>query len=140
MTEEIENNGMLRMALDFANRPHKFLFAETVGVFFVTDREVLLHYTMLEDAVRYDHFLVYGSSHKEIWRSEHFAEYGVDYDYYPRGRIAYDTEAKQFLIFGDDCIKSVMLMIANLIDRSDCDAVVFVDKNYRCHHCSPDNI
>ncbi|GHU66252.1 hypothetical protein AGMMS49983_15510 [Clostridia bacterium] len=130
------DDGTLRLMLDFANRPHKFFFAGIVGLFFVTDREVLVHYSMIEDALEYEHFLVYGGGHHDIWELEYYDEYGVDFDYYPRGRIAYDKESKHFLIFGDACIKSVMLMIADLIERSDCNAMVFVDQNYVCYQCN----
>lgn len=110
---------------------------DTVGIFFYAKDRLIFHKCMLKDAEEYGDFLIYPYSHDEIWEKHYKKIYNVDFDYYPRGRIVYNTAEKSFWIYKDKCIASLILLstiINNLggINKGE----LKTDEHYVCHKCN----
>lgn len=105
-----------------------------VCLFFYVHGEFLIHGCSLSEAEVYGNFLVYPDSHFEIWEKHYTKKYGVDFDFFPRGRITYSKEEKQYLLYYDDCIKNE---IQTVIDAYyDGDVLLKQDEHYQCSHCN----
>lgn len=110
------------------------LKAGRVGLFFYINGRFFLHSCMLEKAEPYGDFLTYRRSHLEIWQERYRAQYGVDFDYFPRGRITYRVKDSLFLIYHDSCVEQEVRRLAALYPA---DSVRFcTDIHYQCHRCN----
>jgi hypothetical protein len=109
-----------------------------VGLFFVADGKLLMHKCAVAVCDKYGDFINYPESHDEVWQREYAAKYGVDFDYYPRGRILYNVRTNKFLIYHDPCIANIAESLRKLYPESQC--VTVLDEHYQCHHCNPDYV
>lgn len=110
-----------------------------VGIFFYTAGQFLFHGCDLSGAEIYGGFKVYSRSHFEVWDDYYFKNYHVDYDYYPRGRIVYDTKTNKYLVYRDACIpEDEMQKIAETYVGKE--YVLLEDEHYQCHRCNPDYV
>jgi len=109
--------------------------SKPVGIFFFVNGRYLFHGCGLDSAERYGKFLIYPAGHFDVWEKYHSRRYRVDYDYYPRGRVAYDTEAKIYRILTDCCTASTLDRLVALYDGESC--TVDFDEHYKCQHCNP---
>lgn len=105
-----------------------------VGLFFFVDGAFKLHVTELKDASEYGDFLVYDGSHNDVWNERYAKDYGVDFDYFPRGRIAYRKPDETFLIYYDECIKEEVKELSRLALNDKYEFVT--DEHYVCHKCN----
>lgn len=86
------------------------------------------------------------NGHYDYWRSlqKYFPEYRkVDYDYYPRGRVVYNTKDDKYYLYADKCILKDQKLIDAIEDELNLpyDKVVAGDdEHYQCHECSEDYI
>lgn len=109
-----------------------------VGLFFYVEGNFLFHGCKLNGAETYGDFLVYPESHMDVWDKEYWGTYGVDFDYYPRGRIVYRKTDDTFMIYYDRCIGEE---IQKLVDRYDGVRVLLdYDEHYQCHICNLDYV
>ena len=69
-----------------------------VCLFFYVNGQFLIHGCELKDAETYGDFLIYPGSHFDVWESNYAKRYSVDFDYYPRGRVAYRKTNRTFQI------------------------------------------
>ena len=105
-----------------------------VCLFFYVNGQFLVHGCELELAEEYGEFLIYPKSHFEIWEKIHSKQYSVDFDYYPRGRVAYNKDNRKFHILYDPCIEKVIHVLA---EQGYGEKVVFgLDEHYQCHRCN----
>ena len=105
-----------------------------VCLFFYVNGEFLIHGLNLEDAENYGDFLIYPESHFDIWERHYEKHYGVDYDYFPRGRVAYRKTDKTFLIFYDKCLDSEILTLVDAYRGANIS--LGYDEHYQCHKCN----
>ena len=105
-----------------------------VCVFFYVNGQFLIHGCELKDAEVYGDFLIYPKSHFEIWERRYAKRYQVDFDYYPRGRVAYHTKEKRFHILYDQCVEKVIHALAEQI--YDEEVLFGLDEHYQCHRCN----
>ena len=104
------------------------------GLFFFVDGQWLFHGCHLNDAESYGEFLVYPHSHMDIWEQNYESIYKVDFDYFPRGRIAYRKADDTYLIYYDKCLEPVIHYIA---ERYGGEKIIFgYDEHYQCHMCN----
>lgn len=105
-----------------------------VGLFFYVRGQWLFHSCSLDEAETYGDFLIYPRSHMEVWEENYFKKYGVDFDYFPRGRIAYRKTDGTFLVYRDRCIGDEILPF---VEKS-CGKQVYLDydEHYQCHKCN----
>lgn len=107
-----------------------------VGIFFViANDDVLLHTCTLKEAVPKDGLLIYPHSHEQVWNSFHRAVYGVDYDYFPRGRIVYVDEHDYFILYFNQCAQRAAVELHGRYREKRCQLAY--DQSYRCHLCRP---
>ena len=105
-----------------------------VCLFFYVRGEFLIHGCALEEAENYGDFLVYPQSHFEIWDQYYYDKYGVDFDFFPRGRVAYSRMENKFWVYSDHCIEEcVRQLIDTCYDR---DVVWSYDEHYQCYLCN----
>ena len=103
-------------------------------VFFYVNGQFLIHGCDLEHAEKYGDFLICPDSHFDIWDRYYAGRYHVEYDYYPRGRVAYDQVRQEFRILYDRCIADKMRQFAQ---ERYTGAVSFgLDEHYRCRKCN----
>ncbi len=108
--------------------------AGRVGLFFAMKERIILYACPFERAVRYGDFLNYPYSHDAVWEKLQRAKYGVNYDYYPRGRVIYSVAADKYHIYHDRCCEKAARLIGN---RYAPKAVEYrLDEHYQCHTCS----
>ncbi len=125
--------GKLERRITMDNRNGK-----EVGLFFYVNGRFLFHGCELDEAENYGDFLVYPDSHFEVWNRHYSKNRGVDFDYFPRGRVAFRKSDETFLIYCDRCIKDKMLP---LIEEYEGEKVEIVhDEHYQCHECNEDYI
>lgn len=106
-----------------------------VGIFFFADGNLLLHTCPLADALPYGDFLNYPLSHDDVWIKHYQAQYKVDFDYWPRGRIIYNTKENAYTVFYDSCMaQQIPLLVQSCGDQK---VVLKRDEHYQCHMCNP---
>ena len=121
-----------------------------VGLFFAVknDRsktdEIIISKMTLSEAEVYGDFRLHPLSHYDAWRRRLGGrKYGVDFDYYPRGRIAYDAGKRKFLVYVDRCLSesdiNEILALVNL-DNKGYEYEVAFDEHYQCHLCNNDYV
>ena len=109
--------------------------AGRVGLFFVVKGRVILYACQLSRAERYGDFLIYPLSHDAIWEAKHRAQYRVDFDYYPRGRIVYDQVSDRYTIYHDRCCRKDAEMIGS--SYAPVKVEYSLDEHYQCRKCNP---
>ena len=79
-----------------------------VCLFFYVQGKFLIHGCDLKEAEEYGDFLVYPQSHFEIWEQYYYDKFRVDFDFFPRGRVAYNKKEDKFIMYYDGCIGDVI--------------------------------
>jgi len=105
-----------------------------VGLFFYVNGKFLLHNCDLKDAENYGNFLIYPESHFDIWNKLYYSKFYVDFDFFPRGRIAYRKSDNTFLIYYDKCLEHDIDEILN--KYIGCKTELSLDEHYQCHRCN----
>lgn len=105
-----------------------------VGLFYVINGRLFLHRCGLPEAQKNGDLLIYPYSHMQVWDNFYNKPYGVEYDFFPRGRIDYSTAEQAFYICHDRCIQPLPGRLEQ--DFSGERARFVVDEHYRCHGCS----
>lgn len=104
------------------------------GLFYYIDDIILIHCCALDKAEDSGEFLNLPKSHYEIWEKYYAAEYHVDFDYYPRGRVVYRKADQAFLIYYDRCLKNIIQRLAYQFEGQK--AEYHLDEHYQCHMCN----
>ena len=106
----------------------------SVCLFFYVQGKFLIHGCSLEEAENYGDFLIYPDSHFEIWEKHYEEQYGVDFDFFPRGRVAYYKTEKKFWLYYDTCIgEDIQIMIDAYYNGK---VELVYDEHYQCHQCN----
>ncbi len=109
--------------------------AGQVGLFFVVEGHILLYACPLKRAGHYGDFLNYPHSHDDVWRVKQSKAYGVEYDFYPRGRIVYNAAGNRYTIYHDRCCEREARYIG---ERYAPEKVEYaLDEHYQCRRCNP---
>ena len=110
-----------------------------VGLFFVVNDALLLHKCTLAEAERNGDFLNHNESHYFVWQQDYARKYRVDFDYFPRGRVIYNSRDKRFIVYVDRCLGNVeverVLAAFELVRNN---SEVAFDEHYQCHLCNKD--
>ncbi|MBQ6700736.1 MAG: hypothetical protein IJM98_08760 [Oscillospiraceae bacterium] len=114
---------------------HKY---KEVGLFFYVSGKFLFHGCELDEAESYGDFLVYPDSHFEIWNMHYYKGAKVDFDYFPRGRVAFRKSDETFLIYCDKCIEDKMIEL--LEEYAGEKTEIVHDEHYQCHNCNEDYV
>ena len=109
-----------------------------VGLFFFVNGKFLIHKCSLNKAEEYGDFIVYPNSHYEIWDKYYFENYGVDFDYFPRGRVVYRKKDDTYIIYYDNCIGDKIKRIKEIYSGKN--TLLELDEHYQCHMCNEDYV
>lgn len=116
----------------------KFTSAVGPALFFCVNGNLLFHSCTLSEGEPYGDFLNYPYSHFDIWNQFYFEKYGVDFDYYPRGRVVYRKMDDTFLIYYDKCVgESILGVVAKYAGYQ---YEIAFDEHYQCHLCNEDYV
>ena len=105
-----------------------------IGLFFVVNGKLLLHTCHLDDGEPYGDFINYPESHDAIWQRKYAHSYGVDFDYFPRGRIIYNRIENVYLLYHDPCVASEAEYLHGRYLQGIC--IIELDEHYQCHKCN----
>ncbi|MEG0711229.1 MAG: hypothetical protein RR448_03170 [Niameybacter sp.] len=107
-----------------------------IGAFFCQDEILTKQYETLA-GTKQGVFYNPPEGHDRVWRNEFEKKYEEKYDFWPRGRVAYNTNSKQYVIYHDPCLKQIQLNQVRECFGIDEEEVRFVvDEYYSCHVCS----
>ena len=112
--------------------------AGDVCLFFYVHGQFLIHGCPLSRAERYGDHLIYPEGHFDIWDRHYYDKYKVDYDYFPRGRIAYRTSDQTYQILYDRCIGPDILRLAQAYSSQRTE--LGYDEHYQCHSYNPNYV
>lgn len=105
-----------------------------VCLFFYVNGQFLVHGCELKEAEEYGGFLIYPGGHYEIWEKHYAKKYMVDYDFFPRGRVAYQKSTQSFQILYDRCIEQEVRAFA--AENYQGKTVFGYDEHYQCSRCN----
>ena len=106
----------------------------SVCLFFYVQGKFLIHGCSLEEAENYGDFLIYPDSHFEIWEKHYEEQYGVDFDFFPRGRVVYCKSEKRFWLYYDNCVGEDIKILSDTY--YDAAVSLVYDEHYQCHRCN----
>ena len=104
------------------------------ALFFFTNGGLLFRSCSLEDAEDYGNFKNYPHSHNYIWQKFYVKQYGVDFDYFPRGRVIYRKSDDTYLIYYDRCMERDIDRVTDMY--KDKKYILSYDEHYQCHMCN----
>ena len=113
------------------------MFQNQVCLFFYVNGQFLIHGCALADAERYGDFLVYPESHFALWEKYYSKRYRVDFDFFPRGRVAYRQSDQTFQILYDRCIGEAIHTLTSSYDGT---VSLGFDEHYQCRKCNKDYV
>lgn len=106
-----------------------------IGVFFCTD-EILFEAYEVKEGKQQGAIFNAPEGHDRVWRNKFAEKHGRSYDFWPRGRVSYNTNSKQFIIYHDKCISSEHLEAVRALFEVPKEAVRYtVDEYYSCQAC-----
>jgi len=118
--------------------PERTSLAGHVGLFFVVKGRLLLHICPMDRAERYGDFWIYPRSHDLVWERTYRPTYGVDFDYFPRGRFAFDSARGAYRLYHDRCIRREAEELARRFPGHPVE--LSLDEHYQCHACNSDYV
>lgn len=112
-----------------------------VGLFFYVNNDFIFSGCCLKEAQSYGDFMIYPESHYDIWdkikaEDKENRIKGVDYDYYPRGRVVYRKSDDTFIIYYDKCVMKELDRLSK--EYEGYNVKYELDEHYCCHKCNPD--
>ena len=110
-----------------------------VGIVYLVRGDLLIDSTPLAQAGRYGDFAIHEPSHIDYWAElVHSGRVPrVEYEEFPRGRVAYYEKSGKFMLLADNCILGrrgavdKILLALNIPLK---DAKTGRDSHYRCLH------
>jgi hypothetical protein len=111
-----------------------------VGIFWLFGERLILDTTTFSEAGKYGDFAIHEGDHVNHWTAmEKRGEVPKDshYEEHPRGRVNFNTKAKQFNLLADMCIlrkKNVVKKLMQLMHLPG-DTILSADEHYRCFRC-----
>ena len=113
-----------------------------VGLFFYVKSETLnyndfLYYAIEEEKTeKYGKFSTTGIGHSELFDKK-FPGKSVEYFDFPRGRVVFDVENNNHIIYIDNCIRSKANELAKIFDIAN--YILETDEHYVCKKCMSDD-
>lgn len=131
-------------------------FVPEVGPFFIIPKSMIksnpiksdfYEQTILSDscpinnADTYGEFKICNTDHYSYWKKIQKASSRlkiVDYDFYPRGRVVYNTKTNKYHIILDKCIQgeNTIDLIIDEFKLPRKDVIIMSDEHYKCHRCN----
>ena len=135
-----------RMLAFIAKRNEEFIKAKKagepeVGIFWLLPNgKVWMDGTPVSMAASYGDLKIHEGTHTQYWDSlqrNGIAPADVEYEEYPRGRVAYDAKKRQFFLFADACILKDKAAVSRIMNqfRLPSNTKKEKDPHYRCPKC-----
>ncbi len=113
-----------------------------IGIFFLIDDVVLRDSLPIEQGQQYGHNIEHGA-HYEYWLNlapttaaeSTFKAHG--YDYYPRGRVVFNSQQRRAKLYIDRCIRGAARATIRQEFALPKDTLIDYDTHYQCHRCNP---
>lgn len=112
-----------------------------VGIFFLVADKLFIDRTPVSKGQTWGDFRIHERGHDVYWemlRQARAVPQQSEYDDYPRGRVAYDTKTRRYLLFLDRCIlkkKSLVNKIMSELNLPKQGTKKDTDSHYRCPQC-----
>lgn len=111
-----------------------------IGIFFLVGRNLLIDSTALSKAGLYGEFLIHEGDHITFWPRlvKQGAFPDVEYERFPRGRVAFNAKTEQFTLLADKCILKKKSVVKEILKRLNLPArhtKTNSDLHYRCFRC-----
>ena len=111
---------------------------EGPALFFYVKGKLLFHGCSIDEGEHYGDFINYPESHFDIWNQNYLNKYGVDFDYYPRGRVVYRKADDTFIIYYDKCMEAAISLVTE--KYADKKSKTEYDEHYQCFKCNSNYI
>lgn len=111
-----------------------------VGIFWLFRGKVLFDTTPLSEAETFGDFIIHAGSHISVFEKFRLAKMvppEVEYEEYPRGRVAFDSRSRRFNLLADRCIlrqKEILAKIKKEMHLPE-NTTEGTDPHYRCFSC-----
>ena len=111
-----------------------------VGIFWLFGREVLFDTTPLSEAETFGDFRIHPGNHISVWDKLRLAKMvpaEVEYEEYPRGRVAFDSKVQRFNLLADVHILRDKAILAKIRKKMHLpkNTSEGSDPHYRCSDC-----
>lgn len=107
-----------------------------IGVFFCLE-DILTKQYNIQEGIRQGILYNPPEGHDRVWRKQFEETYKEKYDFWPRGRVAYNTNSRQYIIYYDKCLTQDTLdQVRKLFGIDENQVRYIIDEYYSCHICS----
>lgn len=111
-----------------------------LGIFWLLKDNLVIEAVPLSQGEDYDLSVTFPGSHIEIWQrlqAQGRVPRETGYEEFARGRIVYQTRAREFLLLADRCILQAPAVVVRLKQALHLpeDTKLGTDDHYRCHEC-----
>lgn len=107
-----------------------------IGVFFCTEDEILTHMYERHDGKQQGVIFNPPEGHDRVWRNKFEKEHREKYDFWPIGRVSYNTNSRQYIIYHDKCLgEDVLEKVRVLFNVPEEGVRYVVDDYYSCQEC-----
>lgn len=113
-----------------------------VGIFWLLPNgKTLMDGTPLSEAASYGDLKIHEGTHTKMWsvfQRNDITPRDVEYDEYPRGRVAYNARTRQFWLFADACILKNKAVVSRIMNDFRLPSATKTDKDphYKCPKCT----
>ena len=118
-----------------------------VGIIYFINGELYIDGTPVREAEHYGEFLIHSKDHYTYWEEElsssrspiHLLAKNKDYDYYPRGRVVYNTVGDRIFVYLDRCIindEESVKKILSMMHLPKTKSEISGDEHYQCAKCN----
>ncbi len=111
-----------------------------VGIFWLYNGGLIVHGTSLPAAEKYGDCLTSPLSHIDYWTElQHNEKVSCDVEYEepPRGRVVFDVNKQQFVVYADRCILMRHDVVRQILVQMSLplNSINTTDAHYRCYQC-----
>lgn len=118
-------------------------YSPEIGPFYLIDGVVYADTESVRDVFATSQgFKDSDNTHYQYWKSlqTYLPELKmIDYDYYPRGRVVYNTNDNKYYLYADKCILSNKDYLHSVFDElglRSSQVIIGDDEHYQCHECN----
>jgi len=113
--------------------------AKSIGVFWIFENKVFIETQKLKDIKSINEFKDSNLSHYQVWdkvKNQHPKLYLYEYEDIPRGRVVYDIEENQFIIYCNENILKDTISKKLVLEKfqiSDENVIFKKDEHYKIY-------
>ena len=107
-----------------------------IGVFFCIGQEILAQKYDRQEGKQQGVIFNPPEGHDRVWRNNFQANHVEKYDFWPIGRVSYNTNSRQYIIYHDKCLNEDILEKVRVLFEVPENAIRYVvDEYYSCQEC-----